>query len=166
MTKLDKKNLCRRFRFSLTRLIGNRVNAKAAWIQSHLAWCPRCHARLRGFYRLELALSLLKLQTHGRDLLSRANQQVIGVLQRPLRQTQRAETLKKAEPKPCWRQRCLRYTQGMGNAAACVSILLLMRAGVFGSMSKIDSQGRQTMQHYYERHLGEDASEITGAFKA
>jgi len=155
MNPREKKNLCKKLRLSLVRLLDNRFRLQTGWIQNHIANCPRCRARLIGYSRLEMAFGLLKSQPHSLELLQHANCQALSVLQHSLRQAPQAQFLREVLPKPKWYQRLLKYTHSLGNAAACLTILFLMRIGIFSSMNEFHREGEKAVKQYYRHYLGD-----------
>jgi hypothetical protein len=94
----------------------------------------------------------------------RANSQAIGVLKHSLREAPKAQTLKKALPRPGLFERCSRYGHSLANLAACVVIVLLMKVGVFSSVERFQSEGEKAVKHYYAGQVGEDmANDIFSA---
>jgi len=163
---LSANNNCKNTRNRLAQVGEPRFRGHAGWLHKHIAQCPRCQERLKGYNRLSLALSLLKAQSHNVNLLARANCQVVKVLQRSLRERPKAEQLKQAQPQPNWWQRCHRYSQAVRNAAACFAVLLMMRTGIFWSMEKFHLRGQKAYRNYFARNLGEDSSIVDELFEA
>jgi hypothetical protein len=94
-------------------------------------------------------------------LLMRANTQAIGVLKHSLRRAPKARKLKVILPEPKLMERFGKYGHSIVNTAACITILLLMKIGVFSSMDKFHTQGQKVYRQYYTRQVGEDlANEI------
>jgi anti-sigma factor RsiW len=151
------KNPCRALRYRLAEAVRSRLFEETDWISRHIAHCPRCCRRLAGFSRVQLAFMLLKSQPHGLGLLREANHRALGMLKHSLREAPKADTLRQAQPEPKWHQRCVRYTRSIGNAAACLAILMLMKAGIFSSMEKFQDEGQKAVQQYYRHHLGKDS---------
>ena len=161
-----KNNPCQQLRLRLVEAIGNRFGLRAEWVQNHIAQCPRCQARLTGYGRLELALELLKSQTHNVSLLRRANNQALGVLKHSLREAPKAEMLRHVQPELTWYQNLAKYSHSVGNAAACLAVLLMMRTGIFSTMDKVQNEGQKAIENYYKHHLGEDSSIVDELFKS
>jgi hypothetical protein len=109
--------------------------------------------------KVNLALSMIKSQPHNLDLLMRANAQAIGVLKHSLRQAPKALKLKTVRPEPRFLERCRKYAHPAANAAACITILLLAKVGVFSSMNKVQTEGQKTMKQYYASRVGEDLAD-------
>ena len=155
----DKKSMCGQVRQGLAESIASRIMAQPGWIAQHITTCPKCRRRLSGFNRVSLALWLMKSRPHRLDLLSRANSQAIGVLQRSLRSLPKADRLRTARPEPKLRERCAKYSRSIGNAAACAAVLLLMRLGVLSSMARFQDEGQEAVKQYYAHHLGDDLAD-------
>lgn len=133
--------------------------AEAGWLQSHISSCPRCQRRLVSLGKVNLALSLMKARPHSLSLLMRANEQAIGVLKHGLRAEPQAARLKTTLPEPKLVERCGRYGHSVGHLAACVTVLLLMKIGVFSSMDTFQTEGQEVMRQYYARQVGQDLAE-------
>jgi len=157
-------NKCRRIRGWLYKVIINHFHLDADWVQNHIANCPRCNRRLVNVGKVNLALSAMKSQPQKLDLLMRANTQAIGVLKHSLREAPKAEKLRAMLPEPKLSEKCGKYARSTANVAACITILLLMKIGVFSSMDTFQTQGRKAVEQYYASHVGEDlADEIFSA---
>ncbi len=135
------------------------LGAEAGWLQSHISGCPRCQRRLVSLGKINLALSLMKAKPHSLDLWMRANEQAIAVLKHGLRAEPQAAKLKVSLPEPKLVERCGRYGPSVGHWAACVTILLLVKMGVFSSMDTFRTEGQQVMKQYYARQVGQDLAE-------
>ena len=162
-TKANKgaPNKCRRIRSWLRTAISRRLGPDADWLQVHIANCPRCQRRLVRYGKVNLAMSVLKSQPHKLDLLMRANAQAVGVLKHSLRHVPKAQKLKTALPEPKLLERWSKYAHSTANAAACIAILLLMKAGVFSSVDQFQIRGQKVIKQYYASQVGEDlANEI------
>lgn len=157
ITRAD--NQCRRIRTWLYGAMERHLGAQAGWLQSHIAGCPRCRRRLVALGKVNLALSLMKARPHSLDLLMRANEQAIGVLKHSLRAEPKAAKLKTSLPEPKLVERCGRYGQSLGHLAACATILLLMKIGVFSSVDALQTEGQDVMKRYYARQVGPDLAE-------
>ena len=162
----QSKNYCRSLRFRLADSVGKGFKIPDSWLTQHVAGCPRCRQRLRGFSRVELALTLVRTQRYSPDLLSRANEHAIGFLKNNVRHTSRAESLKTARPKLSFYKRLARYSQSVTNAAACLALMLLMRHGVFDSMDRIQDRGSQAVKDYYAKQVGDDQAMMDYLFEA
>ncbi|MCK4294633.1 MAG: zf-HC2 domain-containing protein [Planctomycetes bacterium] len=154
-------NKCRRIRTWLYRAVNSRLGIDANWVQNHIAGCPRCRRRLAAAGKVNLALSALKAQPHRIDLLMRANSQTIGVLKHSLRQAPKAAKLKAMLPQPTLLERWRKYAHSVANLAACITIVLLMKVGVFSSMGKFQTEGQKVVKQYYASQVGQDlANEV------
>ncbi len=165
MLFFNKNNKCGQIRLSLAAAVNSHLGISVDWIQNHVAQCPRCQRRLIGFNRVEIGFNFLKSQPHRLDLLRRANNQAINILKHGLRETPRAKALKQTQPEPKWYQRCARYTHSVGNAAACLAVLLIMRMGIFSSMDKFQTEGQKALKQYYKHQLPEDLSIVDELFE-
>ncbi|MFC1766245.1 hypothetical protein ACFL6U_29740 [Planctomycetota bacterium] len=129
------------------------------WVQNHIAGCPRCQRRFVHLGRIKLALTLAKSQRHGNDLLARANTQAFKVLRRPLRQTPQAKNLKIARPAPHWRDRLYTMRGTFGQMAACVTLLVLGKIGLLGSLQGAQTRTEKAVHSYYTQRLGQPMAE-------
>lgn len=151
MARFGIKNNCGRIAEWLAQALAGRLDITTAWAQRHIAGCPRCRRQLLGNNRLRLAFLLIKTQPHKPDLLMQANRRAIGVLKRSLRELPKAERLRHMSPQPALAVKLSKYTQSLGHAAACLLILLLLRMGIFSSLTKVDEQGKEFARQYYAR---------------
>lgn len=106
--------------------------------------------------RVDLAFTLIKSQAHKLDLFKRANAQAIGVLKHSLRDAPKAIKLKDVQPEPVISRNQIRFISAVVNAAACVAIIVLLKVGVFSSMDNFHEQGKDAVQQYYAKHLGDE----------
>jgi len=159
MKSRKQENLCKTTRLHLAEIISGWLLENSPWIQRHLTTCPRCRQRLIGFNRLSTALALLKTYPHQLDLLSQANTQAIKILKHSLRNSSHAQILQKAQPEPKWFKRLTKYAHSLANAAACITILLMIRTGIFSSMDKLQNEGQKSLKQYYARQLGEEVAD-------
>ena len=159
MTEIKTKNKCRRIRHWLYITINKSFGPEANWLNDHIMRCPRCQRRLISCGKVNLALSFMKSQPHGLDLLMRANTQAIAVLKHSLRNEPKAQKLETKLPEPKMLEKCSKYGHSLANLAACIVILLLMKIGVFSSMDQFHNQGQRVMKQYYVRQVGEDLAE-------
>lgn len=163
VSKRTPQERCKRIRRWVVGSLSRRLGPDAAWIQRHTATCPRCQKRLAALNRVELALSAIKSQPHRLDLLKRANAHAVNVLKHSLREAVQAQTLKDCQPEPSFLERSGRYRYSLGNIAACLAIVVLLRTGLFSSLNKVCSDGQKCMRQYYASQVGEDlAGEIFG----
>jgi len=159
MTEIKTKNKCKRIRGWLYKAISRSFGSEANWLNEHIRRCPRCQQRLISYGKVNLALSFMKNQPHGLDLLMRANTQTIAVLKHSLRTEPEARELEKKLPEPKTFERYCKYGHSLANLAACIVILLLMKIGVFSSMDQFHNQGQRVMKQYYTRQVGEDLAD-------
>lgn len=152
-------NKCKRIRTWLHTAVSSRLGSEAGWLQDHIASCPRCQRRLASWGKVNLALSFIKAQPHRLDLLMRANAQAIGVLKHSLREAPKAQELKRILPQPRPLERYGRYGRSIANFAACVTIVILMKVGVFSSMDSFQTQGQKAIKQYYDRQVGQDLAD-------
>ena len=156
MWAVKAKNYCRRIRNLVFGKLADSFTLDRHWVQSHIADCPRCQRRLAGLGRVELAIFLLKSQSHRLDLLKRANTQAIGVLSHSLRTTTKAATLRNAKPEQDIIEKFSKYKGAIVNAAACIVVALIIKGGVSHSAQKIEGRGQKAMENYYASNAGED----------
>ena len=159
MTGINKNNKCRRTRGWLSEAISRRFDPDAHWLQNHIAKCPRCQSRFASYGKVNLAISAIKSQPHNLDLLMCANEQTIGVLKHSLRRAKKAVKLKKVRPEPKFLEKYSRYSSSALNVAACMTILLLMKIGVFSSMNMFQTQGPKVIKKYYANRIGNDLAD-------
>ncbi|MCP4450683.1 MAG: hypothetical protein GY809_04425 [Planctomycetes bacterium] len=135
------------------------IAVESAWIQRHISVCPRCQRRFSGLGKVSMGLNLIKSQSHGLDLLKRANTAAIGVLKHGLRESDRASQLRTGLPMPSLGQKIRGASQGLFQTAACIAILILSKMSVFSSIDRVQKQGRTTVRHFYDCQLGTDLSQ-------
>ncbi|MBN2591711.1 MAG: hypothetical protein JXA96_17730 [Sedimentisphaerales bacterium] len=157
--KIEKQNICKNVRKGFVSFLGIQFSPETPWIRNHIANCPRCQNRLASIGKVKLALSFIKSQSHGLDLLMRANTQTINVLKHSLREVPKAQKLKTAKPELKLSQKLIWCLQPSMNIAACLLILLLMKCGLFSSIDKFQTQGRKTYKQYYANQVGEEIAE-------
>ena len=155
MKTTSKISACKSVRVWLSTLLGSKLSVNADWVQRHVANCPRCQRRLAGFGRVDLAIELLKAQPQRLDLLMRANAQAIGILKHQLRHAPQAIKLRQAVVDISLWQRITRYAGAGVNVAACLSILLLMRVGIFGAISTFEQKSEAAVNSYYAEKFNE-----------
>ena len=157
------QNKCKSIRGRLSKAIASRLNLDSGWLAEHIATCPRCQKRLGNYGRVSLAMTLVKSQSHTLNLLAKANTQAINVLKHRLRETPKAETLKSAKPELSTFERCRRRAQPVLNAAACVMIIAISKAGIFSSIENTRKNGNTVARNYYAMHVGNEmADDIFG----
>ena len=153
------RTTCRQIRTWLREVLARSFGLDARWMQNHISTCEKCQRRFVSVGKVSLALSLLKSQPHTVDLLMRANAQAIGVLKHGLREAPKAQRLQKKLPEPKLLEKCSKYRHSVANVAACISILLLVKIGVFSSMDKFQSRGQEIFRQYYAEHIGQDMAD-------
>ncbi len=155
---------CKRIRQWLVASLSRGLGPEAAWVQRHVAGCPRCQRRIAALSKVEMALSIVKSQPHQLDLLKRANTHAIGMLKHSLREAAQARTLENSRPEPSFLERSGRYRHHLANVAACLAIVLLTRTGLFSSLNRMNTRGEKFLRQYYASQVGEDlAGEVFGA---
>lgn len=159
MINKSKNNKCGRIRAWLRRAVASRFSLDANWVQKHIADCPKCRRRLAAVSKVNLALSMIKSQPHNLDLLKRANTQALGVLKHSLRHAPKARMLKAARPEPKLFEKCRKYAHSTANAAACITIICLMKTGIFSYMDNVQSQGQEVVKQYYASQIGQDMAD-------
>jgi hypothetical protein len=147
---------CNKLQSWLTEAVNERLEITSKWMQHHIAECPRCQRQIKGSSRLRFALLLIKTQPHQSDLLMRANAQAIGVLKRNIRNVPMAEKLRNIRPKAKFWERVGKYTQSIQHAAACLTILFLLKTGIFSVMTRVQDEGTKTVNKYYSSNLDKD----------
>ena len=153
MAGLSAKDKCAGLRRRLAEAFDDRMEGLSAWARRHAAECPRCRRALVGYGRLRLGMMMLKTQPHAPDLLMRANRRAIAGMKHTLRERPEAHRLRRMRPRRTLRERTGRYALSVSHAAACLLVLILLRAGIMGSMDAFQSKGRQAMHDYYARNL-------------
>ena len=156
--KTINKTRCGQIKSRFFSAIASRLN-QSAWIQDHIATCPKCQKRLASLARVDFAFSLIKSQPHSLDLLGRANAQAIGVLKHSLRFAPKAQKLKIVKPEPKFWERYSKYAGSIANVAACMTILCLMKIGIFSSIDKFQTEGTKAMRHYYASNAGQEIAD-------
>lgn len=159
MARQKADNACRRIRAWLYTAMNKHFGSEAHWARNHIKHCPRCQRRLVSSGKVHLALSFMKAQPHGLDLLMRANEQAVSVLKHSLRQEPKARTLQERMPEPKPLEKYRKYGFSVGSLAACIAILILMKVGVFSSMDTVQNKGRRVIKQYYVRHVGQDLAD-------
>ena len=106
-----------------------------------------------------MGLNLIRSQSHGADLLKRANNAAVNVLKHDLQDSDKAQLLRIGLSTPSLGHRIRSAGRGLYQAAACIAILALSKISVFSSVDRIQKQGHTTVRHYYDHQLGSDLSE-------
>jgi len=159
MKTININNKCKQIRALLYKTIGNRFSFNGDWVQNHIVNCPRCQRRFAAIGKVNLALSSIKSQPHNLDLLTHANTQAISVLKHSLRDAPKAHKLENILPEPKKMEKWGKYTRSVANVAACITILVLMKIGVFTSMVKFQTEGKSVIKQYYTNHIGSDMAD-------
>lgn len=135
------------------------IDLETPWVQRHIAACPRCQRRFSALNRVNLALALMKSQAHDKDLLGQANSGTIAVLQRDLRETSKAQTLREALPNMTIRDRIRLSHHAISHVAACIALLLLSKTGVFSTIKHSQAAGQKAVRQLYTSHLDADTAD-------
>lgn len=159
MTRKKANNTCRRIRVRLYSAVSAHLGPEAGWFRSHIAHCPRCQRRLISTGKVHLALSFMKAQPHGLDLLKRANEKTISVLKHSLQQEPKAQVLKAGLPEQKSLGKYGKYGFSIGSLAACLGVLFLMKVGIFSSVDTVQSRGRGVIKQYYVKQIGQDLAD-------
>ena len=159
MARKKSDNRCKSMRAWLFSAVNRHFGPEAGWTRDHIANCPRCQQRLISSGKVHLALSFIKSQPHGLDLLTRANQQTVNVLKHSLRKEPKAQKLKTQQPEPTPLQKYGKYGFSIGSLAACIAILFLMKIGLFSSMDTVHNKGRKVIKQYYVKQVGQDLAD-------
>lgn len=146
---------------SLWARLGHRpgIDFETPWVQNHISACPRCQKRFAAMNKVDLAFTLLRSQPHAKHLLSQANTQTVDVLQRKLRKTEKAHTLKSALPGLSVPGRIHLLHQSFAHVAACIAILFLSKIGIFSTIKNSQLAGRRAVKHLYANHLDADTTD-------
>ena len=144
----------------LARIVkGPGIDFETPWIHRHIASCPRCQQRFSAINRVNLALSLMKSQAHGKHLLSQANSQTVGVLQHRLRDTDKAQALSSLLPSPSIGERIRLARHSLIHVAACIGILLLSKIAIFSTIKHSQIAGQRAVRQLYASHLDDDTTD-------
>lgn len=122
-------------------------------LNNHVAQCPRCQRRLALINRVELALTLVKTQTHSTDLLARANNKTLDVLKHSLRFAPKSAVLRTAKADLSRLEKVRPGLERVLNVAACVFVLVMIKTGMSGSLQSYKDQGEAVIHNYYARNL-------------
>ena len=150
------KNKCKSIRLNIQNAIA--VRFQFGWFDEHIDSCPRCQQRINRLGNVDIALSVLKTQPHSRNLLANANTKATNVLKHSLRYTSKADKLRVYKPQPNWVQRNSRVLQSIVNVAACVTVVVLIKIGVFSSIHTFQDESKGVLEGYYSQHL--DSEEV------
>jgi len=148
---VNLKKICRLEKDSVKRLsIKERLQRK---LLGHIADCPCCQKRLALINRVELAICLLKMQPQQGDLLAKANTSALEVLKHSLRYSPKSDTLRRARYGQGWTHCYKPVLEHVLNAAACLFVLVMIRCGIFSSLSTYKDQGEAVLHKYYAQNL-------------
>jgi len=156
MKTLKNKNKCTGLRARLVEAIESRMQMDAGWLGEHVATCPRCQKRLGNIAKVNLAFSVLRSQSHSADLFKNANSQAVGTLKHSLRDSAAAEKLREFQPQPNIINRNSRVITSMASAAACITILFLLKVGIFYSIDNFKQKGNKSARQYYAKYIDEE----------
>lgn len=156
MRKSKIINKCRHIRDDMQKSILSRISLDKGWVANHIENCPRCQSRISSLGKVDLALSLMKSQTHTMDLMMRANEQTLKMLKHSLRDCPKADKLRMFTPRPNWVIRNSRHISSLLSTAACIAVVILLKVGIFSSMESAKVQGTETVKQYYAKHLDKD----------
>ena len=131
--------------------------SEVPWIADHIATCPKCQKRLGNIARVNLALSLVRSQTHEIDLFKNANTKAVSTLKHSLRYSPDADKLKEFQPRPNIFNRNARLISSITNIAACLAIIILLKIGIFSSLDNFKQKGDESMKQYYAKYLDEES---------
>ncbi len=99
-------------------------------------------------------MQMLKSQAHPMDLLLRANRGTLAYLQRSVRELPAARDLQTHLPGPSLRTRLANVAQSLLSAAACLLVLLAVRANALSSLGEVQRRSQETGKHL-RAHLAE-----------
>jgi hypothetical protein len=159
MKTQQKNRRCKDIKSWLFNVLSKKIGPDADWVQRHIASCPKCRNRLLLSSRVDVALQLIKSQRHSLDLLAQANCKAVSVLKHSLRYSAKAQKLKAALPEPTLLEKLRKYRTAVANIAACITILLLMKAGLFCSTRKFQNDGKNALRHYYASRVGDEIAD-------
>jgi hypothetical protein len=150
---------CKDIRSRFGKIVSSLMSMDAAWVQNHIANCPKCQRRLASLGKVYLAMSLLKSRPHQLDLLKAANAQTIDTLAHSVRHTAKAEKLRLARPDIKFIEKIAPLKSSIANTAACFVILFLLKTGIFTSIEKFQTTGEKALHNYFEKQLGQEYSD-------
>jgi hypothetical protein len=155
----QKNRRCNDIKSWLFNALSKNISLDAAWVRRHIASCPKCRKRFLLSSRVDVALQLIKSQPHSLNLLAQANCKAVSMLNHSLRYSTKAQKLKAALPEPALFEKLRKYRTAVANTAACITILLLMKAGMFCSTRKFQNDGEKAMRYYYASRIGDDIAD-------
>ncbi len=162
--KMKQTDYCKQIRDGLADSAGFSTSTPNGWLAGHVARCARCQGRLQGFNRVSLGLSLLKNQRHSVDLLARANKKTLRYLKNNVRETASAIDLSQAMPEPGLVGKFHRYGNAVSNAAACLFMALLLKTGIYHSITQTQRDGDETIKGLYAKNLDANSQTFKDIF--
>ena len=153
MKLFNDKNKCRSARNERCGAIRSLKMRLLECLSDHVAECPRCQRRLAVVNRVELGLTLMNTQPLEIGLLSRANNQALGVLKHSLRYAPKSAFLRNAKSDTHRLEKIRPGLERALNAAACVFVVLMIKTGVSNSLLDYKEQGEAVIHNYYARNL-------------
>ena len=153
MKLFNDKNKCRSARNERCGAIRSVKMRLLERLSDHVAECPRCQRRLAVVNRVELGLTLMNTQPLEIGLLSRANNQALGVLKHSLRYAPKSAFLRNAKSDTHRLEKIRPGLERALNAAACVFVVLMIKTGVSNSLLDYKEQGEAVIHNYYARNL-------------
>lgn len=160
--KSDKIKNCKTVRDRLRKMLLKSFQLHDSRLYEHILNCPKCQSRIIPLGKVDNALNIIKSGRHSKNLLAKANQQAIGVLQNSLRNNPATIKLENIEPKPSLRTILTRYNQKIASTAACLVVFLLIKTHIFNSIQDFQSSGNRIVNNYYQRQLGSDLANELG----
>ena len=153
MKLFNDKNKCRSARNERCGAIRSVKMRLLERLSDHVAECPWCQRRLAMVNRVELGLTLMNTQPLEIGLLSRANNQALGVLKHSLRYAPKSAFLRNAKSDTHRLEKIRPGLERALNAAACVFVILMIKTGVSNSLLDYKEQGEAVIHNYYARNL-------------
>jgi hypothetical protein len=153
MKLFNDKNKCRSARNERCGAIRSVKMRLLERLSDHVAECPRCQRRLAVVNRVELGLTLMNTQPLEIGLLSRANNQALGVLKHSLRNAPKSAFLRNAKSDMNRLEKMSPGLERLLNAAACVFVVLMIKTGVSNSLLDYKEQAEVVIHNYYARNL-------------
>jgi hypothetical protein len=153
MKLFNDKNKCRSVRNERCGAIRSVKMRLLERLSDHVAECPRCQRRLAVVNRVELGLTLMNTQPLEIGLLSRANNQALGVLKHSLRYAPKSAFLRNAKSDTNRLEKIRPGLERALNAAACVFVVLMIKTGVSNSLLDYKEQAEVVIHNYYARNL-------------
>ncbi len=146
-------NQCSELRKSRTNIWGSWWRRVMEQLSDHVANCPRCQRRLAMKNRVELALMLIKSQPLNMGLLARANNKALNILKHSLRNAPKSVALRAARTDLTRLKKIHISMERVLNVAACVFVVIMIKAGQSNSLLNYQKQGKTAIKNYYARNL-------------